>query len=220
MCSPAIAGAAIGAVGDAYAVSQANKEKKRIYNQKLKVREGKTMRNHRLYQTKKVYFEQQVDNTKLAAQRAYTSSQISLNNAVSKAMLDNSVDWSKFMTAEGEIEASASERGIGGKSIARMLLMNKQKLGFGQRARSRALTNASWRLKQANLSTHLKVKNTLNDEFSKVAIQPWNELAPPKPVYGNPFMTFALGMGQGIASNWDSIGGKDGGDTSNDSTYR
>jgi len=205
VCDPVIAVGALGAVGDAMGVQQANKEKTRAYNHRMKIREGKTMRNHRLYQTKKVYFEQQVDNSKLAAQRAYTKSQISMNNAVTKAMLDNSVDWSKFMKAEGELEAGFSERGIGGKSVARMLLMNKQKLGFGQAARRRALTEASYRLKEGNESTRLKLKNVLNQEFSKVAIQPWNDLPEPPPVLGNANMTFALGMGSAIASGWDSI---------------
>ena len=102
----------MGAIGQAQAVSQANKQKKREYEYKMKIREAKWLRDSRLYDTKKVQYEQNVVNANIAAQRAYTKSQISMNNAVAQAMLDNNADFAKMLEAEGMIEAGAAERGV------------------------------------------------------------------------------------------------------------
>ena len=174
----------------------ANKASKRNYQHKLKVRERNWMGERSLYQTKKVQFEQEVDLANVAAQRAYTRTQISLNNAQSLAILENQSDWQKMMASEGALEASASERGIGGKSIARQLAMNKGAFGMTQAMRTRGLTMAEYDAKMANESVNRQLKGYLNQSFSKVALQPIPDLAPPKPVYQNAMLSAVLGGAQ------------------------
>ena len=53
VCSPAAIGPAVSAVGSAAQASQANKEKRRNYEHKLKIRERKWMQTRATYATKK-----------------------------------------------------------------------------------------------------------------------------------------------------------------------
>ncbi len=200
MCSPAAIGPAVGAVGNAMAASQANKEKKRLYQHKLKMRERKWMADTTTYKTKKVQFEQEVDASKIAAQRAYSKVQASLYNNRSLAILQNQEDFKSMLKAEGDIEASAAERGVRGASVARQLVMNSAGLGLKQAMRSRALAGSYYEAKDTNENINRKLKGTLNRSFGKVALTPIQDMAPPKPVMQNVGMTFMLGMGQALGA--------------------
>ncbi len=165
------------------------------------------MQERSTYQTKKVQFEQEVDQANIAAQRAYSRTQIQLNNARSLAILENQEDFKKMLASEGSIEVSAAERGVRGKSVARQLVMNGQNFGMSQAMRSRGLIQAGYQAKMSNEDVNRQLKSTLNRSFSQVAIQPIADLAPPKPVMQNPGMALMLGLGEaaltGIASNED-----------------
>ena len=76
MCSPAAIGPAFSAISGAAQASSANKAKRRNYEHQLKVRERKWMQQRTTYKTKKVQFKQEVDQANIAAQRAYTRTQI------------------------------------------------------------------------------------------------------------------------------------------------
>ena len=118
MCSPAAIGPAVGAIGSAASASAANKAARRDYEHQLKVRERKWMQTRTTYATKKVQFEQEVDQANIAAQRAYSRTQHQLNNAKSLAILENQEDFKKMLANEGAIEVSAAERGIRGRAVA------------------------------------------------------------------------------------------------------
>ena len=66
--------------------SAENKARKRDYEYKLKVRENRWMRDRSGYQTKIVQYKTNLSEANIAAQRAYTKSQISLNNIRSQAV--------------------------------------------------------------------------------------------------------------------------------------
>jgi len=206
VCSPAAIGPAIGAIGSAQAASQANKEKRRIYEHQLKVRERKFMQRRTTYASKIVQFEQEVDQANIAAQRAYSRTQRQLNNAKSLAILENQEDFKKMLANEGLIAAKAAERGVRGASVARQLVMNKGNFGISQRLRSRGLAQAGYQAKDVMGDVNRQLKGQLNRSFGKVAIQPIADLAPPPPVMQNVGMTFMLGMGQALAAG---IGGMD-----------
>ena len=199
MCSPAAIGPAIGAVGSAMGASQANKEKRRIYNHQLKVRERKWMQTRTTYATKKVQFEQEVDQASIAAQRAYSRTQKQLYNARSLAILQNQEDFKKMLINEGKIEASAAERGVRGRSVARQLIQNSATFGMSQAMRSRGLTQAGYQAKDVNEEVNRQLKGELNRSFGKVVIQPQPDFAPPPPVYQNVGMTLMLGMAGAVA---------------------
>ena len=176
-----------------------------MYQHKLKLRERKWMQQRSTYQSKKVQFEQEVDLANIAAQRAYTRTQIQLNNARSMAILQNQEDFKKMLQNEGNIEVSAAERGIRGKSVARQLLQNKANFGIGQAMRSRALASARFDAKEAMGDVNRQLKTQLNRSFGKVAVAPVQDFAPPPPQMQNPGLIFMMGMGQALGAGLDGM---------------
>ena len=206
MCSPAAIGPAFSAIGSAASASAANKEKRRQYQHQLKVRERKWMQRRTTYASKKVQFEQEVDLANIAAQRAYTRTQIQLNNAKSLAILENQEDFKKMLANEGAIEVSAAERGVRGRAVARQLVMNKANFGMSQAMRSRGLAMATYRAEESREDVGRQLKSKLNQSFGRVAIQPVADLAPPPPVMQNVGLTLMMGMGEALGAG---IGGMD-----------
>ena len=180
--------------------SAANKAARRNYEHQLKVRERKWMQTRTTYATKKVQFEQEVDQSSIAAQRAYSRVQQQLNNAKSLAILQNQEDFKKMLANEGAIEVSAAERGVRGRAVARQLVMNNANFGMTQAMRSRGLAQAGYEAKQVNEDVNRQLKGQLNRSFGKVALQPIADLAPPPPVMQNVGLTFMLGMGQALGA--------------------
>ena len=178
----------------------ANKAASRTYQHQLKVRERAWKQETSLYQTKKVQFEQEVDLANIAAQRAYSRTQGQLNNAQALAIIQNQDDFKKMLQAEGQVEAMAAERGYGGRSLARALVMNKGSYGVSQARRSRGLMMAGYAAKESNENVNRQLKSSLNRSFGRVAIQPVEDVAPPAPVMQNPGLSFMLGMGQAIGA--------------------
>ena len=158
------------------------------------------MQQRSTYQSKKVQFEQEVDLANIAAQRAYTRTQIQLNNARSMAILQNQEEFKKMLANEGNIEVSAAERGIRGKSVARQLLQNKANFGIGQAMRSRALATAQYDAKESMADVNRQLKTQLNRSFGKVAIAPVQDFVPPPPQMQNPGLIFMMGMGQALGA--------------------
>ena len=203
MCSAAAIGPAVSAIGSAAQASQANKEKRRIYEHKLRMRERKWMQTRATYATKKVQYEQEVDLANIAAQRAYSRTQKSLYDARAVALIQNQSDFKDTLVSEGEIIAKAAERGVRGKSIARALVQNAQGLGLKQAMRTRGLTASYYEGRQSMDDVRRRLKGTVRKSFGKVALQPIADMAPPRPVYQNVGLTLMLGManavGEGIA---------------------
>ena len=208
MCSPAAIGPAVSAIGGAAQASANNAHKRRMYKHQLKVRERKWMQTRSTYQSKQVQFEQEVDLANIAAQRAYTRTQIQLNNARSMAILQNQDDFKKMLANEGAIEVSAAERGVRGRSVARQLVMNQGQFGMGQAMRSRALATAQYQGKEAMADVNRNLKGQLNKSFSKVAIQPIPDFAPPPPQMENVGLTLMMGMANAIGEGIGGMSGK------------
>ena len=156
------------------------------------------MQTRTTYATKKVQFEQEVDQANIAAQRAYSRTQIQLNNARSLAILENQEDFKKMLANEGMIEASAAERGVRGASVARQLVMNNANFGMSQALRSRGLAMAGYKAEGVREDVKRQLKSTLNRSFGQVAIQPVQDIAPPPPVMQNVGLTLMLGMGEAL----------------------
>ena len=204
MCSPAAIGPAVGAIGQAAGISAQNKAQKRAYEHRMKVRERKWMQRRTTYATKKVQFEQEVDLANIAAQRAYSEVNNKLNIARSTAILQNQSDYLKMISTMGDIEARAAERGVGGKSLAKMLITSKANFGMTQAMRSRALTMAYFQAEREKDYTKNRLKTDLNRSFSKVAIQPVADLAEPPPVMQSPGLALMMGMANAVSAG---IGG-------------
>ncbi len=182
-----------------------------MYEHQLKVRERKWMQTRTTYASKKVQFQQEVNLSNMAAQRAYTRTQQQLNNAKSLAILQNQEDFKKMLQSEGMIEAKAAERGVRGASIARLLVMNKGNFGMSQAMRARGLTQAGYDAKAVNADVNRQLKSQLNKSFGKVAIQPIVDFAPPPPQMENVGLTFMMGIGNAIGAGIDGMPSKTGG---------
>ena len=206
MCSPAAIGPAVGAIGSAMGASAQNKAARRDYEYRLKVRERKWMQTRTTYASKKVQFEEEVDQSNIAAQRAYSRVQRQLYNARSLAILQNQEDFKKMLANEGMIEASAAERGVRGASVARQLVQNNANFGISQAMRSRGLTQAGYDAREVYGDINRDLKGKLNRSFGRVAIQPVADMAPPKPVMQNVGMTLMLGMGQALGAGLEGMG--------------
>lgn len=209
MCAPAaasFASSALGAIGSAAEASAQNKAAQRQYDHKLKIRERKWMMDTSLAKTKNVQFEKNVSEANLAAQRAYTESQISLNNVREQAMLDHQKDFQSLLESEGMIEAQAAERGVRGGSVRRMLTMNLGKMGMANSARSRALTQSMYAFNQGNERIRQQLIGDKNQEFSKVAIELVPDKEPVQPVKKNVGLTLFTGL---AGAAFDSFGGQE-----------
>ena len=197
MCDPVVASFASGAVnaiGGAQAASEENEARERDYKYKLQVRENRWKRERSTYQTKIVQYQQNLSESNMAAQRAYTRSQINLNNVRERAMLDHSEDFKSMLKAEGDILSSAAERGVRGANVRRMMVANIQKMGLANAARARALTETREAYYQHNENVRMKNKSNNNSLYGKVAISPVQDIPPPKPVMKNVGATLFLGL--------------------------
>tara|TARA_Y100000361_G_scaffold121404_1_gene113330 strand:+ start:34 stop:528 length:495 start_codon:yes stop_codon:yes gene_type:complete len=123
------------------------------------------------------------------------------------AILNNQEDFKKMLSNEGMIEASAAERGIRGKSLARQLVMNQGQFGLSQAMRSRALASARFDAKEVMADTNRQLKTQLNRSFSKVAVAPVQDFAPPPPQMQNVGLTLAVGMAKAIGAGMEGAGG-------------
>ena len=163
------------------------------------------MQTRTTYASKKVQFEQEVDQANIAAQRAYSRVQRQLYNARSLAILQNQEDFKKMLANEGMIEASAAERGVRGASVARQLVQNNANFGISQAMRSRGLREAGYDAREVYGDINRDLKGQLNRSFGRVAIQPIADMAPPKPVMQNVGMTLMLGMGQALGAGIEGM---------------
>ena len=187
--------------------SASNRAARQNYEHQLKVRKRKWMQTRTTYANKKVQFEEEIDQANIAAQRAYTRTQLQLNKARSMAILQNQQDFKKMLAQEGDIEVSAAERNIRGGSVGRMLVLNQANFGLTQAMRTKGLTEAGWMAKVSNQDVNRQLKGLKNESFGKVAIQPDPDFAPPPPVMQNVGMTLMLGMGQALGAG---LAGNDG----------
>ena len=209
MCDPVVgsfASGAMSAIGSAAEQSAQNKAAERQYQHKLKIRERKWMMDTSLFKTKVVQFDKNISEMNLAAQKAYTESQINLNSVREKAMLDHQEDFKSMLEAEGIIEAGAAERGVRGGSVLKMLRMNVAKLGMANAARSRALTQSQYAFKLGNERIRNQLVSDKNTEWSKVSTQLVPDLAPPKPVKRNVGLTLFTGLAGAAFDAWGSSG--------------
>ena len=164
------------------------------------------MQTRTTYASKKVQYKEAVDQSNIAAQRAYSKVQRQLYNARSLAILQNQEDFKKMLANEGMIEASAAERGVRGASVARQLVQNNANFGISQAMRSRGLREAGYDAREVYGDINRDLKGKLNQAFGRVAIQPIADLPPPKPVMQNVGMTLMLGMGQALGAGLEGMG--------------
>ena len=206
MCSTAAIGPAIGAIGSAAQVSQQNAEKRKKWNHYLKVREQRWMRRRTTFNNKKVQFEQEIDQSNIAAQRAYSAVNYKLYNARSLAILENQEDFLKMIKNSGDLTAQFASRGVQGNSLSKALITSQSNFGMSQAMRTRGLTMAYEQAENEKAYTRNRLKAAQNRSFaqvSQVLVEPIPE-APP--TMGNPGMALMLGMGQAVAAG---IGGMD-----------
>lgn len=190
MAGLSVATSALGAIGSYQQGQAANKAATRNWKYQNQVREAEWKQRLSIWGTKKVQFSQEIDASNLAAQIAYSQAQTSLNRSWQSAILQNEQDVIDSLKAEGDIEASAAERGVGGVSVRRAVRSNLATLGRRQAMRSRFLTESEEKFNSSNERIRRALKGRQNKLYSQVAIQPTPDVAPPAPVLQN--NTFGL----------------------------
>ena len=166
------------------------------------------MQTRTTYASKKVQYKEAVDQSNIAAQRAYSKVQRQLYNARSLAILQNQEDFKKMLANEGMIEVSAAERGVRGRSVARQLVQNNANFGISQALRSKGLREAGYDAREVYGDINRDLKGQLNKSFGRVAIKPVADLPPPKPVMQNVGMTLMLGMAQAVGAGMEGASAK------------
>ena len=76
---------------------------------------------------------------------------------------------------------------------------------MSQAMRSRALASARFDAKEAMADTNRQLKSTLNKSFSKVAVAPVQDFAPPPPQMENVGLTLMMGMGKALGAGLDGM---------------
>ena len=111
-----------------------------------------------------------------------------------------------MIQGSGDIAANAASRCIQGNSLAKMLITSQSQFGMSQAMRTRGMTMAYSQAEKEKDYVRNRLKADQNRAFSKVALEPIQDIPKPPPTMGNPGMALMLGMGQAVAAG---IGGMD-----------
>ena len=212
MCAPAVAlGAVSAASGVASAVGQhqsaqaqadaANASTRRQFRDMEKQRTSAWERDSLRYNYQKLQYEQQVNENNTAANDAYMSAQVKLNEQFKRASFDTQAQMIDLMNKQGMSAAA----GQAGRSVDR--LDNNLLAAFGRNQSIQAASLLSARNAYTTQTDQIR-KQLVSDNrraFSPVAMQPVAGVAPSQPIMASG--PSGLGLIAGIGSA--AVGGYD-----------
>ena len=187
MCEPislgiaTAASGAMGAIGSHQSASAqanaANAAASSNYKYKLKVRERSWDRERHRYGTQLQQYKNAVNENSLAAQRAYASAQTKLNEKFADAAFRNQGMAVKMLESSGQLAA----KGRTGKSAQRAQSASMAAFGRNQATLTESLLSATIGTNEKNNSLRRELISSNNKAYSKVAIAPQQDIAPPPP---------------------------------------
>lgn len=188
MCAPVALGVAsavaggIGAVGQHQSASaQASAQNAAAtnnYKYQLKVRERNWDRERFKYNVALGQYKDQTQENASAAQRAYSATQMKLNDKYREAAFRNQAMAAKLLESQGAMAA----RGMTGRSAQRVDSQVFQAFGRNQAIMAENLFSARTSAEYANEGTRRELLSANRKAYNKVAIQPMPGVAPPPPV--------------------------------------
>ena len=167
----------------AAAAAAANKNAKRQYKYAMQKRERKHMQQLSTFNAAKVQFEKAYSNIHMGLNASYSRAQTKMNQMTDKALNENQgallkhLNQSKF----GDLLAS----GRTGQSIRRFGVLEKAALGRFYATQQANLTKAQYAMDEGTKLSRRKAFAAQEAEFAKVAFQPTEDVAPPRPVMQN-----------------------------------
>jgi hypothetical protein len=188
MCSPVALGVASGVASGAGAIgqhqsasAQANAQNAAAtsnYKYQLKVRERNWDRERFKYNVALGQYKDQTQENATAAQRAYSATQMKLNDKYRDAAFKNQAMAAKLIETQGGTLA----QGMAGRSAQRVNNQVFQAFGRNQAIMAENLFSARTASEFSNQSTRRELLSANRQAYSKVAIQPMPGVAPPPPV--------------------------------------
>ena len=185
----------------AAAARAANKQARRDYAYRMKVRKRKHMNKRNRYQLAKVQYRRAADNINQGLGRAYSRAQTKLGRMREAALRSNQAALLKTINKSNYAKAIASGRT--GRSVKRMATLEAGELGRFYAQQSRALTLAGQDFKMGVKAARRKAVAAQNAAFAKVTFTPTTDVAPPPPVMQNVGAAMfgdILGFGMNVAS--------------------
>ena len=162
------------------AASAANKNAKRQWKYAMQKRERKHMQKLSVYNAAKVQYSKAGANIHMGLNASYSRAQTKLNRLKEKAVVANQ---GKFIElAQKSKFGNLMAAGRTGRSIARFGLLEKAALGRFYAGKSRELTNAREAFERGTKLSRRRAAIAQEKEFAKVAFQPTEDVAPPRPV--------------------------------------
>ena len=183
MCAPAIglAGSVLGSVGQfasgSAAASAQNSAARAQYAYQLKIRRNNWKHERQRYATKLGQYGNTLAENNAAAYRAYASEQRKLNDVFKKAAFTGINQKIEATKSYGKMAASGSL----GKSAERVDDMIMMQLGMNQAVQAESLFSAQTAFKQSVGAVRRQQLSANNQAFSKVAVAPEPDVAPPPP---------------------------------------
>ena len=164
----------------AAAARAANKQARRNYAYRMKVRKRKHMQKINRYQLASVQYKQAADNINQGLGRAYSRAQTKLGRMREASLRSNQAALLKTINKSNYSKALASGRT--GRSIKRIGTLEAGELGRYYAQQSRALTLAGQDFKTGVKAARRKAVVAQNQAYAKVIFSPTTDVAPPPPV--------------------------------------
>ena len=186
----------------AAAAKTANKNAIRQYKYNLEVRKRKHMQKLSIYNAKKIQYAQASQNIHTGMTEAFDRAQIKLGKLKQSVATENQKALIKMFqnSKYGNLMASGA---AGGRSLARIGVMENAALGRYYASNMRQLTDATDQFRLGTKSTRRRAALAREKEFTNVAFQPVTDVAPPKPALQNVGLAMfsdVMGFASSVAS--------------------
>ncbi len=179
----------------------ANTAAKRQYQYQIERREREWMQQLSVYGAKRVQYDVNTDNARMAAQAAYAEHEYQRREARGQAELQYEKLYAEML--ENSEAATAAASGQTGQSIRRMKTLEAGAYGRQVANVAHQLVSNDRLIALESSKARGQAKAYIDNAFAEVAFQPVPDVAPPPPVLQNvgqaAFMD-ALKIGSSVAS--------------------
>ena len=186
----------------------ANANAKRQYQAAINQRESNWMQSLAVYNAKINQYNQNIDNSAVAIQNAYSEAQRKKNDARARAELQYEGLYKELLETNRASDLIAS--GQSGRSVARLNTMELAKYGRDINALGREVLYSDREADRVAQQEAGKLIGFRDQAFTEVAFQPIPDVEQPQPVMqsvGAAMFMDALSIGTSIATGYRAIKG-------------
>ena len=186
----------------------ANESARRQYQAAINQRESNWMQSLAVYNAKINQYNQNIDNSAVAIQNAYSEAQRKKNDARARAELQYEGLYKELLETNRASDLIAS--GQSGRSVARLNTMELAKYGRDINALGREVLYSDREADRVAEQEAGKLIGFRDQAYTEVAFQPIPDVEPPQPVMqsvGAAMFMDALSIGTSIATGYRAIKG-------------